>query len=49
MEEAERLTSYLRMSGLHVGLLLNFNVRVMKHGLKRLVNDFPASADSAVK
>ena len=42
-----QVMSYLRMSGLHVGLLLNFNVRVLKQGLKRIVNEFPRSAFSA--
>jgi len=39
-----QLLSYLRLSGLKVGLLLNFHVRVLKNGMKRLVNDFPDSA-----
>jgi len=33
-----QLLSYLKLSGLKVGLLLNFNVRMMKRGIKRLVN-----------
>ena len=32
-----QLLSYLRLSGLHVGLLMNFNVELFKDGLKRLV------------
>jgi GxxExxY protein len=36
IHEAQLLT-YLKLSGLRVGLLLNFNVRVLKEGLKRLV------------
>jgi|SRR5450432_1313356 GxxExxY protein len=44
-----QLLSYLRISGLKVGLLLNFHVRVLKNGLKRIVNEFPDSAISAVK
>jgi GxxExxY protein len=36
-----QLLSYLRLSGKRVGLLINFNVRVLKQGLKRIVNDFP--------
>ena len=42
-----QLTSYLRLSGLKVGLLINFNVPILKRGLKRIVNDFPDSAFSA--
>jgi GxxExxY protein len=34
--EAQLLT-YLKLSGLHTGLLLNFNAAVMKDGLRRLV------------
>lgn len=35
--ESQVLT-YLKVSGLRVGLLLNFNVAVMPHGIKRLAN-----------
>ena len=38
-----QLLSYLRLTGLKVGLLINFNVAVLKSGLKRIVNDFPES------
>ncbi len=38
-----QLLSYLKLSGLKVGLLINFNVAVLKSGLKRIVNDFPES------
>jgi len=43
-----QLLSYLRLSQKRVGLLLNFHVRVLKDGLKRIVNEFPDSAISAV-
>jgi GxxExxY protein len=36
VHEAQLLT-YLKLSGRHVGLLLNFNVAVMKDGIKRMV------------
>jgi GxxExxY protein len=32
-----QLLTYLRLSGMHVGLLINFNVRLLKDGVKRLV------------
>jgi GxxExxY protein len=32
-----QLLTYLRLSGKHVGLLLNFNVPVLKEGVKRMV------------
>jgi len=43
-----QLLSYLRLSDKRVGLLINFHVRVLKNGIKRIVNDFPDSAHSAV-
>jgi len=41
-----QVLSYLRLSGLRVGLLITFNVPVLKRGLKRIVNDFPAAGRS---
>ena len=35
-----QLLSYLRMSDLRVGLLMNFHVPVLKNGLKRIVNNY---------
>lgn len=37
IHEAQLLT-YLRLSGCKVGLLMNFNVRYLKNGLRRLVH-----------
>ncbi|MDT8405340.1 GxxExxY protein [Sulfuriflexus sp.] len=34
-----QLLSYLKLSGLKLGLLLNFNEPVLKHGIKRVVNN----------
>jgi GxxExxY protein len=39
-----QLLSYLRLSGKRVGLLINFHVRMLTNGVKRVVNDFPDSA-----
>jgi GxxExxY protein len=36
-----QLLSYLKLSGLKVGLLINFNVKVLKYGIHRIVNNFP--------
>jgi len=36
-----QLLSYLKLSGHHTGLLLNFNVRQLTTGLRRLVNALP--------
>ncbi|WP_335342349.1 GxxExxY protein [Sedimenticola hydrogenitrophicus] len=33
-----QLLSYLKLSDMWLGLLLNFNVPLMKNGIKRLVN-----------
>ena len=35
-----QLLTYLRLNGLRLGLLLNFNVDVMRKGVKRVVNGF---------
>ena len=35
-----QLMTYLRLTGLRVGLLLNFNVNILKQGLHRVVNQF---------
>jgi GxxExxY protein len=34
-----QLLSYLKLSGCRVGLLINFNVKVLKDGIRRLIND----------
>jgi GxxExxY protein len=39
-----QLLTYLRASGKHVGLLINFNVAVLKSGLKRIVNQYTGPA-----
>lgn len=41
-----QLLTYLRSSGKQVGLLINFNVEVLKNGLKRMVNQFSASSSA---
>lgn len=43
IHEAQLLT-YLKLSGLTLGLLINFNVPVLKSGIKRIANNFPDSA-----
>jgi GxxExxY protein len=35
----KQLLTYLRLSGLHLGLLINFNVELIKDGIKRIVNN----------
>jgi len=34
-----QLLSYLKLSGCKVGLLINFNVRVLKDGIRRIGDD----------
>ena len=36
-----QLLSYLKLTGCKVGLLINFNVKVLTHGIIRKVNNFP--------
>ncbi len=43
-----QLLSYLRLYGCRVGLLINFHVSMLKNGVRRIVNQFPDSAISAV-
>lgn len=35
-----QLLSYLKLSGIPVGLLINFHVPVLKDGIRRIVNKF---------
>jgi GxxExxY protein len=42
VHEAQLLT-YLRLGGWPLGLLLNFNVKVLKDGIRRRVLNFPES------
>lgn len=34
-----QLLSYLKLSGHRLGLLINFNVKMLKHGIRRMIND----------
>ena len=38
IQEAQLLT-YLKLSGLKLGILINFNVPILKEGIKRIVNN----------
>jgi GxxExxY protein len=40
IHEAQLLT-YLRLGDWHIGLLINFNVEVLRLGIKRIVNNLP--------
>jgi GxxExxY protein len=39
IHEAQLLT-YLKLSGLRLGLLVNFNVPILKNGVKRILNGY---------
>jgi GxxExxY protein len=34
-----QLLSYLKLSGCKLGLLINFNVKILKNGIRRLINN----------
>ncbi|MCI0437315.1 MAG: GxxExxY protein [Gemmatimonadetes bacterium] len=36
-----RVLTYLKLSGLHTGLLINFNVHLLRDGIRRLVSGNP--------
>ena len=36
-----QLFTYLKLAGCHIGFLINFNTRLLKHGLKRIVKNLP--------
>ena len=42
-----QILSYLKLSGCKVGLPINFNVNVLKEGIKRVVNNYPDSLRSS--
>ena len=45
----KQLLTYLRLTNLRVGLLLNFGTAVMKEGIMRVVNDLPPSASPRLR
>lgn len=44
LHEAQ-LRSYLRLSGRRIGLLINFNVAVLREGIRRIVHRLPPEED----
>jgi hypothetical protein len=36
-----KLLTYLRLSDIHLGLILNFHVEVLRDGISRVVNKLP--------
>jgi GxxExxY protein len=45
----KQLLTYLRLTDLRIGLLLNFGGATMKEGIKRVVNDLPPSEWSLLR
>lgn len=45
----KQLLTYLRLMDLPVGLLINFGAPTLKEGLRRIVNGFQPSANSALR
>jgi iron complex transport system substrate-binding protein len=45
----KQLLTYLRLTNLRVGLLLNFGAETMKEGMKRVVNDYKAPSSSLLR
>jgi GxxExxY protein len=45
----KQVLTYLRLSNLRVGLLLNFGAGTMKEGLKRIVNDLDPSSSPRLR
>ncbi len=46
---SKQLLTYLRLSNLPIGLLMNFGAATMKDGLHRVVNKFQPSASSRLR
>jgi len=44
-----QLLTYLRLTRLTVGLLVNFNVPLLKEGVRRLVNNFRLRASASLR
>jgi GxxExxY protein len=38
-----QMITYLKLSGCNLGYLINWNVKLLKNGLKRVVNNLPTS------
>ena len=45
----KQLMTYLRLTGLQAGLLINFNTALLKDGLKRIVNGYVPSASPRLR
>ena len=46
---SKQLLTYLRLTNLQVGLLLNFGAATLKEGIHRIVNHLPSSASPRLR
>ncbi len=46
---AKQVLTYLRLTNLTLGLLINFNEEVLKKGIKRLVNNFDSASSAPLR
>lgn len=44
-----QLLSYLKLSGCNVGLLINFNVKMLRNGIRRMIHGIDLTADAKVQ
>lgn len=45
----QQTLTYLRLADLRLGLMINFGLPMLKHGLVRVVNDMPIGSGSALR
>jgi len=43
------LLTYLKLTGMTVGLLINFNEAVLKNGIKRIVNNYVSASSASLR
>ena len=44
-----QLLSYLKLSGCNVGLLINFNVKILRNGIRRMIQGIDLAAGAEVQ
>jgi GxxExxY protein len=44
-----QLLSYLKLSGCNAGLLMNFNVKMLRNGIRRMIHGIDLAADARVQ
>jgi GxxExxY protein len=45
----KQVLTYLKLTGISVGLLINFNEHLLKNGIKRIVNNFDSAASAPLR